>query len=196
MGFRLRSRRSTIVAILALIGLVNCWVMLRPLGGEDIAPLPITAAIAPSSAATPVGLRAYVSLAKTRATGGDQRERTNAAIMFLSYFLVSTRGLGEVCEQAGVDLSAAKAQFAASHRQEYDLAATHLARQGLDSNILWTLFNANLVSLSVAHAEQYDLRFGTDRHGTCERLNADPAVFAAMRNFRSNYPTLHATLTR
>ena len=188
--------RRVVFAALSVIGLINCVLLLRPFGQEGIEPVPISAAIAPAKSESPLGLRAYVSFAKTRTVAAKDRDMIHASIMFISYFLMSTRGMGEHCDRTSTDLGPAKATFANVHQTEYEKASGFLASHGINSDILWQLFKTDLTNLASIHLDQYAARYSQTRAGTCQRLADDPESFAAGRFYRTNYPALHAVLMR
>lgn len=187
------SRRKVMLGLF-VVGLINGIIVLRPFSRETIDPVPMSAAIAPAGSGTSIGLRAYLSFAKAQVAPVAEREAIHASIMFLSYFLMSTRGMGEFCDRTGVDLGVAKATFANVHQDEYERASTVLAGHGVNSETLWGLFKPNLTGLAEVHLEQYGTRFNTNRTGTCARLAGEPENFAALRFFRTNHPAIYAQL--
>jgi hypothetical protein len=189
-------RWRTLLLVFSAFGIVNAMLVLRPFTAEHVPPVPMSVAIAPVQGASPVGLRAYISIAKTRTVPAAERDRVHAAIMFISYFLMSTRALGAECDNAGEDLATAKAAFANAHRPEYDRASTFLSSHGVNSDILWHLFKSDLTGLANEHLGQYASRFKASRAETCARLAAEPERFVAMRHFPTAFPDLHQLLMR
>jgi hypothetical protein len=190
-----RSKRLLMV-VLAVVGVFNVALVLRPFEPETIEPVPMSAAVAAPTEATPVGLRSYIGLVKAQAAGVDVRDQVHAAVMFTSYFLLSTRGIAAECQAAGHDFSAVASAFAAAHRREYDQASRVLAGYGLNSEVVWSFFAGDIARLATEHVNQYARRLDGKPATACSKLAGLPQAFAIARRFESNYPDLHGRLMR
>lgn len=183
-------------AALTFVGLVQFALVLRPFEAETIDLVPMAAAIAAPTEAAPVGLRSYIGLVKSQAAGVDVRDQVHAAIMFTSYFLLSTRGIAAECQAAGQDFSAVASAFATAHASEYEQASRVLARYGLNSEVIWAFFAGDVARLAAEHLRQYANRLDGKPATACSKLAGLPQAFAIARRFESNYPELHGRLMR
>lgn len=192
-SFIVRNRRKLAVALTA-IGLINATLILRPWARDAVAPTDIAAAVAAPVAPQDVGAQALISFGKAQiATAVDQR-RIDDSMMFIAYFLLSTRAFGDQCEARGSSFETAKAAFASAHTSEYERASQFLAGHGINTEFIWAYFKTQLMELAAGHVTQFADLEGTDAASVCAKLASEPRFYTERRRFSVHHPELHGRL--
>lgn len=193
---RLLPRRRTLVLIaLSSIGIFNGLMLVKPWASDTVAVTAMAEAAAPRpSDGQSAGARSLISMGKTTLLPEDEQRRVRASLMFMSYFLLSTRSLGARCGELGEDVGAVARDFAAAHHDEYERASAVLGANGLNADIVWALYGRDLEALTQGHFNQYSRLYERNAAGVCQLFAAEPAAFTRQRSFAKNYPDLHKSL--
>jgi hypothetical protein len=193
---RLGGRRALVAAI-AAVSLLNATLLLRSLGGQEIAPTSAAEAAAPQRA--PSGLPSagsLVSVGKVAILGEDQSRQVRTATLFLSYYLISTRATTTLCAGEGVAIDAFTRRFADLHAGEYERASALLAPHGMNSELIWSIYGAQLETLAAGHVQRIATLDETGTRDACARIAEEAEQFAAGRRYAERFPELHASLMR
>jgi len=195
MRLPLPSRRASILAVLTLAGLVNASLVIRPWARDGVAATDIAAAAAaaPKEQNAP-STQALIALGKTQLLSADEARRLKTGVLFMSYFLMSTRAFSARCAELGVDAGATAAAFARSHTRQYDKASEVIGENGLNAELVWTFYSGQLAELAGRHIEQYAQYDRRPPAEVCRTLAATPDRFVEWRDFARLYPTLNAEL--
>lgn len=195
MRLPLPNRRSSLLAVLMLAGLVNASLIIRPWARDAVTATDIAtaAAAAPKEQATP-STQSLISLGKTQLLSADEAKRLKTGVLFMSYFLMSTRAFSARCAELGVDASAAATAFARSHTSQYDKASDVIGENGLNADLVWTFYSGQLAELAGRHIEQYAQHDRIEAAEVCRTLAKAPDRFVERRDFARLYPTLNAEL--
>jgi hypothetical protein len=199
---RIQRSRAILFGALALIGLFNAALFVKPWAKDHVQPTAMAVAAAPAPEATSVGVNALLSVGKTALLSQPESDELRAGLMFASYFLLSTRALHSACERVGIDISRYVQAFATAHEAQYQKASTRLSGNGLNAEFVWGFFGSQLQEMAGRHLDQYAFRAGTaggaDTAGghaeACAEIAARPDAFVKARDFAERYPKLHAAL--
>lgn len=190
-----RRFRRRLFLLASLLGLINAVLLVRPWARDTVAATPMATAAAPASQSqSAVDSRALLAVGKTQLLSSEDGARVRASLMFVSYFLMSTRSLAAHCAAEGIDIATSAEAFAAAHQGEYGRASEILAGHGLNADLVWALYADQLERLSSGHLEQIGARHVTDRAGACRAIAAAGERYASVRSYAKNYPALHAAL--
>lgn len=195
MRLLLPSRRTSILAVLMLAGLVNASLIIRPWARDAVTATDIAAAAAaaPKEQSAP-STQALISLGKTQLLSADEAKRLKTGVLFMSYFLMSTRAFSARCEELGVDATAAAKSFATAHTSQYQRASEVIGENGLNADLVWTFYSGQLSELAGRHIDQYAAHDRQQPAEVCRNLAAAPDSFVERRDFARLYPTLNAEL--
>jgi hypothetical protein len=188
-------QRRLLLLAFAVIGIANALLIIRPWARDQVSATDMAVAAEPRVGAAGLpAAQALISVGKTQLLAEDDQREMRTALMFMSYFLLSTRGLAEKCVGHGIDVRPYSEVFAREHRAEYDRASRRLAGHGMNAEIVWTFFADQIAGLASGHIAQYARAHGGDEQRACRRLVEEPALFAGLRAYDANYPQLHARL--
>lgn len=188
------SRRASLLAVLTLAGLVNASLIIRPWARDAVPATDIAAAAAAPKDHGAPSTQALLALGKTQLLSADEARRLKAGVLFMSYFLMSTRAFSARCAELGVDTSAMASAFAHRHGRLYDKASEVIGGSGLNAELVWTFYSGQLTEIAGRHIGQYAQYDRQMPAEVCGALAAAPDRFIERRDFARLYPTLNAEL--